>query len=345
MSEAARVLRSSLTLLPFLTWALPLRAEPVEEAVRFQFTAPPACPDAAAFAAQVRERTSRGRLAEPGELGRTFNVQIAPDVGGFSGEIEFLDDGGGKVNRHLRGEQCDAVVSSLALITALALDATLRQDEEPPAPTPAPPAAKAVPPVASRPVVVPKKEAPRPTRRARSLQSARVGVTAGYGTALHSSRLGLSAELGLLGQLDWNRGLALRLSAHFAARDFMVDEGRRAAVRLLGIETSVCPWRFRWQDVALSPCAAVDLGSLRGEGLLGDKLTAAHADTILWAAAGAELRVAWEPAGPLWAELRGSAAFPLVAGHQFQFSNPPAVAYQVPYVTGLLGLAFGVRFW
>jgi hypothetical protein len=126
------VLRSAFALLLLVSFATPLRAQPAEVAIRFQYRAPPECPDAAAFTARVRERTPRGRLAEPGELARTFDVDVTADPAGFSGQIEFLDDGGVKVNRQLRGEQCDAVVSSLALITALALDATLRETEAAP---------------------------------------------------------------------------------------------------------------------------------------------------------------------------------------------------------------------
>jgi len=105
---------------------VPARAEGTEEtAVRIQYRAPTACPDAASFMAQLRERTARGRFAEPNELARTFDVELSADAQGFTGDLEFLDDSGAKVSRHVHGEQCAAVVSSLALITALALDAAV----------------------------------------------------------------------------------------------------------------------------------------------------------------------------------------------------------------------------
>jgi hypothetical protein len=331
-------------LLATATWAQPLRAEPAEEAVRFQYTAPSECPDAATFTSRVRERTQRGRLAEPGELARTFSIDVAADAHGFAGDIAFLDDGGIKVARHLHGEQCDAVVSSLALITALALDATLRETEEP-APAPASPKTSA--PLEARLPLspAPKERALAPRPRARSLQGARVGLAGAYASALHAPDLGLAPRVALLGQLDWRSGFALRLSAHYDWYAFTADEGRRANLRVLGVETSACPWRLRWAELAFAPCATLDLGSLRAEGERGGTLTTAGSKTIVWAAVGAELRAAWEPAGPFWVELHGAAAFPLRATYQFVFRHPTQVAYEVPVLAGAGGMALGVRFW
>jgi hypothetical protein len=343
LSQAARVPRWPLALLPFVFQAAPLRAEPSEEAVRFLYTAPPACPDVAVFTARVRERTSRGRLAEPGELARTFSIEVAAEADGFAGDIAFLDDGGTKVARHLHGEQCDAVVSSLALITALALDATLRDEEEPP---PASTPEKAPSPVAPRPArSKPETTAPPPPIRARALTGARIGVAGGYGSLLHALDLGLAPRLALLGQLDWRAGFSLRLSAHYDWHDVTVDEGRRAQLRLLGVETSACPWRFHEAELAFAPCATLDLGSLRAQGELGDNLPKPDGKTILWAAVGGELRLAWEPDAPFWVELRAAATFPLVATHRFRFLNPTQLVYEVPWLTGAGSTAVGVRFW
>jgi hypothetical protein len=343
------VLRSAFGFVLLLSWATPLGAQPAEEAIRFHYAAPPECPDAAAFTARVRERTPRGRLAEPGELARTFGVGVTAAAGGFSGQIEFLDDSGTKVNRQLRGEQCDAVVSSLALITALALDATLREAEpdppaEPPraieiAPRPAPPPPRRTPQAQVK-ATLPRESAPK-------LLHARIGVGGALTTILDSPRGDLvSPRIGLLGQLEWRSALALRLSAHLDTLDFTVDEGRRARLRILAVETSFCPWFLRSGGVAFYPCGVVDLGSLRAEGELGDKLTTAGGDTIMWASVGAEARLLFDFSTlPLWVELSGGAGFPLVATHRFRFRNPNAVAYEVPRFPVAAGAALGVRFW
>jgi hypothetical protein len=350
------VLQSWLALAPILLVTSPSQAQlpaeseangTTEDAVRFQFEAPSECPDAAAFTARVRERTSRGRLAEPGELARTFNVKVTSASQGYTGQIEFLDDNGAPVNRRLSGEQCDAVVSSLALITALALDATLREPEpqsEPAAPTPPatkpPPSAPPAPPQ-SQPKV------PVPTPRAPAGLRARIGFGGGYGTSLRGPERFLLAQQGsLIGQLEWGNGPALRVAAHLDQQELTVDAGRVAELRILGVESSVCPLQLRASEVALYPCVVVDLGSLHGEGKLGDNLTTANGDTIFWASVGAEVRGLVESATlPIWLELRAGVGFPLVATHQFVFRNPQALVYEVPHVTGVGGLAFGVRFW
>jgi hypothetical protein len=287
-------------------------------------------------------------LAEPGELARTFDVEVAADAAGFSGQIAFLDDGGVKVNRRLRGEQCDAVVSSLALITALALDATLREAEpEPPAEPPRAPE-KTLPPAEPRPLAIPPAEAkapPPPTREPNLL--ARVGIGGALTTVLDSPRGdSLAPRIGLLGQLEWRSALALRVMAHLDALDFTVDEGRRAKVRILAVETSLCPWFLRSGAVGFYPCGALDLGSLRAEGERGDKLTTAGSDAIVWASVGVEARLLFDFSTlPLWVELSGSAGFPLVATRRFQFQRPIARVYEVPRFPMAAGAAFGVRFW
>lgn len=313
--------------------------------MRFQYAAPGECPDAASFTAWVRQRTSRGREASAGELARTFSVNLAAQGNGFVGDIEFLDDAGAKVSRRVGGEQCEPVVDSLALITALALDATLREEEPPgevavTAPSPSPekkiePAPKPEP-AAAKPLPSPPPAPPRP--REPWLRSARVGVLAGYDTTLGA------VPFGLLGQVDWRSGLALRLTAHFASSEITLDDDRRAKLRQLGLEASVCHSVLEQDDLALWPCAWLDVGTLRAQGQRSGTLTHPDSSTIVWVSIGPELRVAWEPRLPFWVELRGAVGFPLNP-YTFTFDKPYAAVYDVPIVTAAGGAALGVRFW
>jgi len=321
------------------------RAQPREEAIRFQYAAPAECPDAASFIARVRLRTTRGREAAPGELARTFSVDVAAQGNGFVGAIEFLDDAGTKVSRRLGGEQCEPVVDSLALITALALDATLREEEPPDAASAAATEPRSEPEPQPEPAPVKSKPAPRtapspaaPHPRGPWLRSARLGVLGSYDTTIGA------LPFGLLGQLDWRSGWALRIDGHFASSEVTLDDGRRAKLRQLGLEASVCHTAFERDDFVLSPCAGVDVGSLRAEGQKSDQLTHAGASTIVWVSVGPELRAAWEPQLPLWVELRGVVGFPLNS-HTFYFNQPYATVYDVPTLTAALGAAAGVRFW
>jgi hypothetical protein len=305
--------------------------------VRFELEAPPECPNVSEFSARVRQRTSRGRMAEPGELARSFFLRVVPEGASFVGSVELLDDGGTIVSRRVRGEQCDAVISSLALITALALDATLK--EEPPGPPPAP----SEPGPQSQPE--PRTEAPskppaRPRREASGsgIRGARIGSSGGYGTTIDAF------AYGLLGQVDWRNGFALRVAAHYASGEPMVGPSLRAHLRLMGVRASGCYWSLRIESLAITPCLGVDVGSLRGRGIESEALPHAYSGITGFAAVGPELRWAWEPSAPFWLELQADLQFPLVA-HEFHFQQPLRQVYEVPRVAASVGLATGVRFW
>lgn len=323
------------------SWSGHAGAQPDEEAVRFQYQAPGACPDAASFTARVRLRTQRGREAEAEELARTFTIRVLEEARGFVGDIAFLDDGGAPVSRRVGGEQCEPVVDSLALITALALDATLREAEpsssaaREPTSSPLPGSEKAPAPVATARLASPV-PAQRPAER--WLRSARVGVVGGYETTIEA------LPLGLLGQLDWRSGLSLRFAAHFASSEHTLGDGRSAELRVLGLESSGCYAPLRVDELVLWPCAWLDLGTLRAEGKKSAELPTASGKAIFWASVGPELRVAWEPDVPFWLELRGTLGFPLVV-HGFAFDQPEAKVFEVPRVTAGAGVATGVRFW
>jgi hypothetical protein len=346
-SRVARVIWPAQVSLLVVICSAPVHAEPGEQpAVRLRYTAPAECPDAANFSAQVRERTARGRFAEPSELARTFNVELSAEAQGFSGDIEFLDDGGAHVSRHVHGEQCAAVVSSLALITALALDATLRSEaneaHEATAPSQAfdtPTPAELVAPIPTPTPVNQRQSSPSGVERnRRAVRGARVGALVGYGTAISAARLGI------LGQLDFRSGWALRLTAHFARQEQAVDPGRSASLQRLGFETSLCPFRFGHGALNLMPCAALDFGSLRAAGVPSEQLTSVREETIWWGSVGAQLGLSWEPDAPLWVELRVAAEVPLRAGYRFRFENPDQTAYQVPSIAGWSAITAGVRF-
>lgn len=322
--------------------AQPASAQPgPEEAVRFRYEAPIGCPDVAVFTDRVRQRTSRGREARAEELARTFALSISPAASGFLGTIEFLDDAGAPVSRRVHGEECDPVVSSLALITALALDATLREQPALGVEQPAP-ARTADPPPARQPTPAsPRPSAPLAPRRARGaplLVSARVGAS-----LAHESLLG-TPVLGLLGQLDFRSDWSLRLLAHYENSTIEVDTGREVSVRVIGLETSVCPLRAHVDDFSFYPCASFDIGSLRAAGERSSALPWVHTSTLLWASLGPELRLAWEPAAALWLELRGATGVPLV-WHTFELQNPQQTALDVRGITFQGGFSGGVRFW
>lgn len=320
------------------TYATAARAEPGDDAVRIRYTAPPGCPDADHFAAQLRQRTQRGHFAQANELARTFEISLTADAQGYSGQVDFLDDGGAKVNRRVHGEQCQAVVSSLALITALALDTTIQEQAAEPIPAPPTSAAPALV-SGTSPAAPPRAHESSARVKRRALRAVRAGLQAAYGSVTSAPRLGV------FGEVEFRSGLSLRLTGHYAWHELEIDAGRSADLRLLGMETSVCPWRIDWGVIGVTPCAALDLGALRAGGVPSAQLTTANQETIWWASLGGQLAVSWRLAAPFWAELRGAAEFPLRAGYRFTFQNPTQTAYEVPYLSGWAGISAGVRFW
>jgi hypothetical protein len=165
-----------------------------------------------------------------------------------------------------------------------------------------------------------------------------VGAVAGYDAPL------AAFSYGLLGQLDWRKSWAFRLTAHLGNAERDVD-GRRADLRLIGIELSVCPRWIHGSGFAIYPCGLVDVGSLSAEGVPGSALVSTDSASTPWAAIGPGVRLAWEPDVPFWAELHGRFEVPLVS-HEFVFEDPPASVYEVApkKVSAGAGVAAGVRF-
>ncbi|HEX2670244.1 MAG TPA: hypothetical protein VHM25_05200, partial [Polyangiaceae bacterium] len=195
-----------------------------------------------------------------------------------------------------------------------------------------------IPEVASKPASDAAPESHRgPSRH--GVRAVRAGVQAAYGSPTSAPRLGV------LGELEFRSGLSLRLTAHYAWHELEVDAQRSADLRLMGIETGLCPWRFAWGALGMTPCAALDLGALRAAGVPNAQLTRPGNETIWWASVSAQFALSLRLPSPFWVELRGAAEFPLRAGYQFTFENPNQIAYEVPPVTGWGGISTGVRFW
>jgi hypothetical protein len=103
------------------------------EGPRIVYRGPAVCPDGIAFLERVRLRTPRADLAHDGEPAR-FVVTVTASEGESSGRVEFTSHRSEPVVREVFGKTCDEVVSAAALITALAIEATLDADTDSPKP-------------------------------------------------------------------------------------------------------------------------------------------------------------------------------------------------------------------
>lgn len=311
-----------------------------EERVRVTYLAPAGCPTEAEFQERVSSRVQRAQFAAPGELARVFDVTIAIAAeASFSGRLEFVDADGRRASRSLKGPGCDELASSLALITALAIDDRIAEappDAASPEPSPPPVATRSPNPKTNDELKAPARlpEPPDrslPTRRRLSWE---LGVNGGVLSWITGS---IAPELGLYAELrspipSWS----VRLSAFDARRsksnpdlgsaDFAADWLRLEACPL----AVVLPAHF-----ALSPCAAFDAGRLQATA----QSSSPDAHNLFWAAGTALARLSWVYRERLVVGWDAELGLPF-RRQNYDFRNPNGTLLSLP--SWGLGTKFGV---
>jgi len=311
------------------------------EPVRLQYSATAGCPSQDAFTERVRARTSHVELAEPGQLARSFSVALEVSAGGVVGRVDFVDVDGVPVSRVVRGDTCDEVVESLALVTALALDATL--NEAVPEPPPLEPPVGAATTQAERP-----SPPPPPPVAPRSAEPAPGAATAGVGAG-YIGWAGPGGGLGLDAFFAWSfrpQGPSLRLSAwHFRSSD--ESGGHQAVFRGWGGRLEGCPWTLARNRFFVEPCLGTNLGLFRAEGVKDATVSHAETSNLFWRDVLLVGRVGARLGRRVVVEAQGDLAFPLLR-QKFGFNDPSGqptgTVYEIPVVSGGAELHVGVRF-
>lgn len=329
----------------------PLLAEDAPEPIALTFTGPEGCPDGAAFEAQVRARTPRFRPVAVGETGRGFNARVTLADSQFVGTLVIEEPGGPPAERTLSGATCVDVVSALALVTALAIDpqakTTAIAPAAPPPPEPtasasAPPAVPSAPPP---PAPAPTPSAPSPPPpRAPSPVVERPPLWLALGPVVASgvtpSAL-FAPTVAIEGHLDEGTWLAPRLRLAFVAGQDGPDAAGAGFTTFDFTAASLefCAIPLRSGPFRLAPCAATELGVLRGE---GTSLAPGRASGRTWFAAdlGARLSLELGPAAAL--ELGASLAFPFTK--DTFFLEPSRTVHVVPDAGARVGLGAAIGF-
>jgi hypothetical protein len=347
-----------------LTTLVVLAASPLAQAdegtevepISVRYSPPPECPRENTFARQVLARTHRGRLAQPGEAARDFEVVV--QVQGprrVSGTLRVRDMAGATTTRTVRGKGCVEVEAALALIAALIVDPeastrpvatlVLPAIDVPVPPPPDVPPVPPFPPPRPPPTITPP---PPPPPAPRALQGPRL-----------AAELAGVARTGIAGEPAFGGSAALTVEAR--SRGLLSPEGRVSVsvAQGLDVSTSAGQASFRWLTGSLEGCA-LRVGSselyarlcavLEGGGLfaVGSDTPDPQSTVRPWLAAGGAVRGKWHMAGPvsLVAEvgviapfLRDSFGFG-PRGGQFQVTLP-----EVPPVilAGSLGIALSGR--
>ena len=338
--------------LVFAAWpASAQEAAPQQEAqaepVRVSYAAPADCPSEGAFIERVRSRVQRARYAEPGELARAFEVTVrnAPSDTGFVGYLEFVGADGRHAERNVKGATCDELASSLALITALAIDDRIEPAEPaemPPIPAP-PPLAPSAPPKEAKPSLV---ASPREPERAEPAARERLrwdlGLSAGTATWITSNAavtLGAYVELGAP-----KAGWSARLSVFDSRQTHTVTDVGSADFATDWARLEACPIAVPMSSrLSLIPCAAVDLGVLHASAVKSPGLEPRASSNRLWAAGIALLRLGWQ-ATPRWvAGLDAELGVPLTRS-TFQFQSPNVDLFETPQIGAGGKIWLGLRF-
>lgn len=322
------------------------RARAEEEAFRILYQAPVACPNQAVFIERMRARTEHGKLAAPGELARTFDVSVSERArdAGFSGHVEFVATDGQRALRNVAGTTCDEVVTSLALITALAIDDRVAETESvlhPPLPVPRPVVASETPQKNGSSRVASSNAPQLATLPARQRLRWDLGGNAGFESWVAPSSafaFGGFAELGSTGP-SWS----VRLSGFYArqSKSNSVGQGQFATdwLRLEACPVAAAlPARF-----SLSPCAALDAGVL---GATGRGEVVGASKSRFWGSGVLLVRLGWVLAERLVLDLDGELAKPFVS-YEYKFESAQHVdvpLFSVPAFGVGAKLGVGVRF-
>jgi hypothetical protein len=316
------------------------------------------CPGQDVFVSQVLARTARARLAEPGEVGRTFVIAIRMEASEFRGVLTVATPTGETSLREVNAERCDEVVSALALVAALAIDPQAVTTPLPP-PAPAPPPSSSTP----APVLLPE---PAPPFIAPPLPPAPVVVAPAPPPAPLPLPPPPSWHLAVGAQGDVVYGVAPDLVA--APRGYLeIDHaGARLGLSVVGWPSRVedtdlgdatitwvaarvegCPTSLTGATlIGLWPCAALDAGVLvgTGHGKTDETNLVGRTSTRSWLAADLLLRLTLEPGDSLQIRLEGGAALPILRPEfVFQQGTVEERIHEVPVVGAFAGLGAGVR--
>jgi hypothetical protein len=360
--------------------AFPFRAARAQvEAIRLTYDAYAGCPSEAQFVGDVTARTDRARRVGADEPARAFDVRVRAEDGESRGVLQITSLDGTVSLRDVTGETCAAVVSALALMTALAIDPRAATAIDPPATTGATPQIRSAPDASNVPIEPPARGPSRGgTPSGGSTPRAASAPPPGASDATESETESDSDEptsptsrrmrwaVGVDGQTlagfvpNWGLGggvfadlasegsgvfaPSLRASAFAVATNAPFTAGVGSLITWLYARIEACPIRLPLADsLAIRVCAALDAGILRSEGI---RLANANTETRPWFAPGALGRAQWALPGDLWVELEGGLSVPLMR-YVFNYQDGPSNVVDVSKIRAAgaaLDLGVGYHF-
>jgi hypothetical protein len=318
------------------------------ERVRIRFVAPSECPAEGVFLREVRARLSSDWEAPEGELARLMDVRVERDEARYLATLRFTTPEGIAVRRVVAGMACESVVTGVALVAALAIEARLSETPEettaeaPPAEglpltsAPGTNRGRAAEPVRARPPNPPARRSPagspwRVELGARLAWVTGVGPTSaiGPGGFVHTGPLplkfGLSFESVRSGN-ERERGVLASYELHSARLE-------------AGVTLPVTPW------LDFDALGLFEAGSLSASAVL-DPPTVVRSSRgyAAWVAPGGAGRLSLR-FDPWIFGIEGMARFPLVQEQFYvRIEDERRPVHRVPYFSGGVALALGAGF-
>jgi hypothetical protein len=333
------------------------------DSLRFVYEAPAECPGSEAFAAAVRAQTKSATLTTEGEGTPGISVRIARKGSQLEGRLAIEEPGREASVREVTATTCEEVVSALALMTALAIDADLEaRPSGPPAapPTAAAAATKNPPPKAQTPPPAPEKEQQHQHHKSRAPQRTTPAVAprkrpippsshARWELGAHAGAFGALAPnlawgaVSFLDRSTWNTtgaawslrlGLALAESASVG-----LAEGS-ATFRWIVARASACPLAVAAGPLTARPCFGLDAGTLRGLGS-GEQIQQPLEQTRGWIAGTGLGRLQLHLGEGVYLEVEGGFTLPFIRD-RFVFLEPSRDIHAVPPLSGFTTAGLGV---
>lgn len=348
--------------------------------VRIEYQAAPGCPDEDAFRSALRAQVRSGALSgladrddtdetdatdEPRETGRAsdepariLSVHIAEHQGKLRGRLLLEEPGGASSAREVTGASCPEVVSALALVAALALDAgpsaSTASPTSPgapgaasPRPTPRRPPRGTVTPRTRPPE--PETEPPQPSPPPETDTNSPTDSDVHWEMGAHAGAFGaVSPNLtwGAMPFLDrsvWERGglaPSFRLGVIMAQSPTLFTENGTASFQWVAARLTGCPLAAHIGPLTARPCAGLDIGALRG---LGSGVTEPQQVTRPWVAAIVEARLQWVIIEGLVLDAEAGVTAPLILD-TFVFQDPTREIHVVPALGGFVSAGIAARF-
>jgi len=286
------------------------------------YTAPPECPDRAAWRSSLRARLPP--LLQTHPLLETLSVHVkkVQHAGNaeYEGELGAID-GAPDTARTVRGASCEEVLDALGFIGALGLERAARIGASTASDGPAEAAARPAQPDARL------DAAPAAPPVTASPELGATGYALFQGGLVPGSELALGAALELswraLGWQPW-----LQLGAYVGVPEEITAAGGSVRFEHWSTHAVACPWRFPASGAfGVRPCLELDLGQTTGEGL---GVSEAARRSAPWISTGAQLRagvVLWRRI-----ELGAGVAGVVPIWHSRFFLRPDETSFETPVV-------------